>query len=156
MPISISNRQNKVCLTQELEKIINEVLNTGIEKEKIDPHLEVSVALVDNEAIRDLNREYRNQDKPTDVLSFAYREDNPEEPDYEDPMEEEILGDIIISLERAKLQAEEYGHSLERELGFLVAHGFYHLLGYDHEEPEDEVLMEEKVEGILASIGLVR
>ena len=91
MPISISNRQNKVCLTQELEKIINEVLNTGIEKEKIDPHLEVSVALVDNEAIRDLNREYRNQDKPTDVLSFAYREDNPEEPDYEDPMEEEIL-----------------------------------------------------------------
>jgi probable rRNA maturation factor len=156
MPISISNRQDKVCLSLKLEKTINTVLNTGIEKEKIDHQLEVSVALVDDETIRDLNREYRNMDSPTDVLSFAYREDNLEEPDYDDPTEEDVLGDIIISLERAKYQAEEYGHSLERELGFLVAHGFYHLLGYDHMEPEDEALMEDKVEGILALVGLVR
>ncbi|NLL17492.1 MAG: rRNA maturation RNase YbeY [Clostridia bacterium] len=157
MPISISNRQDKVCLSPELENIINRVLNTGIEEEQVDPQLEVSVALVDDETIRELNRDYRNVDRPTDVLSFAYREDDPDEPDYDiDPSEEDVLGDIIISLERAKVQAEEYGHSLERELGFLVAHGFYHLLGYDHLEPEEEALMEDKVEGILALVGLVR
>ncbi|NLC76775.1 MAG: rRNA maturation RNase YbeY [Clostridia bacterium] len=155
MPISISNRQDKVCFTPELEKIILEVLNSGFEREKIDSRLEVAVVLVDDETIRELNRDYREVDSPTDVLSFAYREDE-KDPDVGEDWEEDALGDIVISLERAVSQADEYGHSLERELGFLVAHGFYHLLGYDHLEPEEEAAMQDKVEDILSAAGLVR
>lgn len=120
--------------------------------------LEVSVTLVDDDAIRELNRDYRGVDRPTDVLSFAMLEEGEGEPEApqlppDAPLQ---LGDIVISLERAAAQAVEYGHSLERELGFLVTHGVLHLLGYDHQTPEDEARMQETAEAILGELDLGR
>lgn len=104
---------------------------------------EVSILFTDDERIHELNRLYRNVDRPTDVLSF--------------PLEEEIfLGDIAISISKAKEQAEAYGHSFRRELYFLIMHGFYHLLGYDHETPEDERKMFSKQEQVLSHFGITR
>ena len=103
---------------------------------------EVSVTLTNDEHIQSLNREYRGLDRPTDVLSFAFVDS--EEPEIEDGPETEVLGDIIISLERAWAQAQEYGHSMERELSFLTVHGMLHLLGYDHMEEEERMEMEEE------------
>lgn len=157
MPISIINRQDKVHFTGELEEMILKVAEMVLEKEEIKPELEVSIVLVDNEQIRELNRDYRQVDSATDVLSFAYREEHEEEPEVAgDFMEEDVLGDIVISLEKAQSQREEYGHSLEREVGFLVVHGMYHLLGYDHLTPEERDIMRAKEEEILQQAGLVR
>lgn len=157
MAISISNQQNKLPLTIDLEGIITRVTEMVFELEQLDTSSEVVIVLVDDEEIKELNREYRGVDSPTDVLSFAYQGDNLGEPEFEDPLGgEEALGDIIISLERAYCQAEEYGHSLARELGFLVAHGMYHLLGYDHLETEDQAEMRAKEEQILALAELSR
>jgi len=103
---------------------------------------EVSVVLVNNEEIHALNLQHRNMDKPTDVLSF--------------PMDDEILGDIVISMEQAKIQAENYNHSFEREIGFLTVHSMLHLFGYDHETPEDEEEMFALQEKILREMKLVR
>lgn len=114
----------------------------------------VSVTLVDNPTIHELNREHRNVDRPTDVLSFSQLEG--EELAALPPGEPVPLGDLVISLERCQEQAEDYGHSFERELGFLVAHGTLHLLGYDHQTPEDEAEMMAKTEDVLAGLGLAR
>lgn len=111
---------------------------------------ELSVLLTDNPTIADLNQTYRGQDRPTDVLSFSQREGEGGRSD--DPM----LGDIVISIERALEQAQDYGHTPEREVAFLAVHGLLHLLGYDHETPEDERVMMAKTEGILAPLGLTR
>lgn len=117
--------------------------------------VEVSVTFVDNQAIRDLNREHRGMDKPTDVLSFSQLEG--EEETIELPEGELLpLGDIVISLERCAEQATDYGHSFERELGFLVAHGMLHLLGFDHQTPEEEADMMARTEAVLAELGLRR
>jgi len=136
----------------------------------------VTLTLTDDEGIRELNREYRGLDKPTDVLSFPLTEPGEEEPEivfageYEETEDDagewtdaeeiehpfDMLGDIVISVPRAASQAAEYGHSLERELGFLFVHGFLHLLGYDHENPEEERVMFAKQEQILAKAGLTR
>ncbi len=157
MSISISNQQDKIPFTRELEETILKVTEIVFAREAIPPNLEVAIVLSDDQKIRKLNREYRDMDSPTDVLSFAYQGDNPWEPDYDDPFPgEDALGDIIISLERAKLQGEEFGHSLVRELGFLVVHGLYHLLGYEHQDPEGEKLMRAKEEEILSLVGLGR
>ena len=111
---------------------------------------ELSIVLTDDSAIWELNRQYRGVDRPTDVLSFSQREG-------EDPgMIPEVLGDVVISLDRVHEQAREYGHSFERELGFLVVHGILHLLGWDHEMPDDEARMMAKTEEILEGIGLIR
>ena len=123
---------------------------------------EVALTFVDNETIRELNRTYRGLDKPTDVLSFAMSEQTEDEPEIvydeaEDAFPEgNLLGDIIISVERAKEQCEEYGHSLEREIGFLFVHGFLHLIGYDHQDEPSEKEMFAKQESILSAIGLTR
>ncbi|MDK8180986.1 rRNA maturation RNase YbeY [Paenibacillus sp. UMB4589-SE434] len=125
---------------------------------------EVALTFVDDERIHELNRDYRGIDRPTDVLSFALNESTDEELDilYEVEDESELLtigdmlGDIIISTERAQAQAEEYGHSLEREIGFLFVHGFLHLLGYDHQDDESERVMMDKQEAVLAKVGLTR
>lgn len=121
---------------------------------------EVIVSLVDDETIRGLNRTYRQKDAPTDVLSFALLESYEEEPDIlfgeEDEVEAEPLGDIVISVPTAIRQAEEYGHSVERELAFLAVHGFLHLIGYDHLTEADEQEMFSRQEAILANIGLTR
>lgn len=111
---------------------------------------EVSVLLTDDATIQELNRTYRGLDRPTDVLSFAQREGEGSRSD--DP----VLGDIVISVERAEEQADAYGHSLAREVGFLAVHGCLHLLGWDHEEPADEAAMMAKTEEILGAIGLQR
>ncbi|HVJ50198.1 rRNA maturation RNase YbeY [Desulfitobacterium sp.] len=116
---------------------------------------EISLSLVDDKRIHELNREYRGVDRPTDVLSFALQEDAEEEPEILD-FEDEILGDIIISVERARVQAEEYGHSFERELVYLAVHGTLHLLGYDHEAEEDKAEMRHQEETVMNRIGLLR
>lgn len=114
----------------------------------------VSVTLVDNPTIHELNREHRNVDRPTDVLSFSQLEG--EELAALPPGEPVPLGDLVISLERCQEQAADYGHSFERELGFLVAHGMLHLLGFDHQTPEEEAEMMAKTEEVMAELGLAR
>ncbi|MCL4495140.1 MAG: rRNA maturation RNase YbeY [Firmicutes bacterium] len=111
---------------------------------------ELSIVLTDDSAIRELNQSYRGVDRPTDVLSFSQREGE------DGNISPEILGDVVVSLDRAHEQAREYGHSFERELGFLVVHGILHLLGWDHEMPDDEARMMAKTEEILEGIGLIR
>ena len=111
---------------------------------------EVSVLLTDDVTIHDLNRDYRSVDRPTDVLSFAQREGEDASGD------ESMLGDVVISIERAREQADVYGHSVGREVGFLAVHGTLHLLGWDHENPDEERAMMQKTEDILSAIGLSR
>ncbi|MEX2462408.1 MAG: rRNA maturation RNase YbeY [Paenibacillaceae bacterium] len=119
---------------------------------------EVALSFVTDEEIQQLNKQYRNLDKPTDVLSFAMLEMGEEEMEiiYDEPADIEPLGDIIISIPRAIAQSEEYGHSVEREIGFLFVHGFLHLIGYDHEDEAAETVMFAKQEQILQVAGLSR
>ncbi len=125
---------------------------------------EVVVTFVDNARIHELNKEYRGIDRPTDVLSFAMQEDGEGETEILFEVEDEseplpypdTLGDIVISVETAQSQAEEYGHSLEREIGFLFVHGFLHLIGYDHQDEEAEAVMTAKQEAVLQKAGLPR
>ncbi|MGE5704985.1 MAG: rRNA maturation RNase YbeY [Clostridia bacterium] len=158
LQIEILNEYDQ-SLGEELLALIERCLVAAAEKEDVAG--EVSVTLVDNERIHELNREFRGVDRPTDVLSFAMNEQGEEELDiYVD--EEELddfpnmLGDIVISIPKAKQQAEEYGHSFERELGFLAVHGFLHLIGYDHMNEADEKEMFARQDEILLSIGLTR
>lgn len=139
--IGINNMQEAIGLTGELEGLFQAIADKAAALEGYSQG-EISIALVDNEQIRDLNKMYRGIDEPTDVLSF--------------PMDDEIWGDIIISTDKVISQAEEYGHSLERELGFLVVHGILHLLGYDHQTPEEEAVMRQKEEKILTELKLSR
>lgn len=118
---------------EEIEELkdVENVINIAIKNQKLD-NLEFNIIIVDNEYIHNLNRDYRNVDRPTDVITFALE-------DYEDiKLEHRMLGDIYISLDKAKSQAVEYGHSFKREICFLAVHGFLHLLGYDHMNKEDE------------------
>lgn len=112
-------------------KDVEDVINIAIKNQNLD-NLEFNIIIVDNEYIHKLNRDYRNIDRPTDVITFALE-------DYEDiKLEHRMLGDIYISIDKAKSQAIEYGHSFKREICFLAVHGFLHLLGYDHMNKEDE------------------
>ncbi len=115
---------------------------------------EVSITLTDNAYIHTLNKEYRGMDRPTDVLSFALREG--EEPEITGGPEADILGDIVLSVERAEEQAAEYGHSLRREIAFLTVHGMLHLLGYDHIEEADRLEMEKEQKRVMETIGIPR
>ncbi len=142
----IQNEQNKMAFTPGLDKLIRRVADAAFAAEGVTPRL-VSVVVTDDAAIQTLNREYRGKDTPTDVLSFPlYDEDG--------TLDADALGDIVISLERAAAQAEAYGHSLEREVAFLTAHSMLHLMGYDHEDGEDEMFARQ--EAILAGLGLTR
>ena len=142
-------------ISGELQEILQKVADTAARLLEIPEDREVSLVLTDNQAVQELNRTYRGIDAPTDVLSFALNEEAQDEPFCE--MEDEtLLGDIIISVERARQQAEEYGHSWEREMGFLLCHGILHLLGYDHMEPEDEKEMFGWQDKILAAANLPR
>lgn len=141
----------------ETFEFIEQLLHHAAETEGITNETEVSLTFVTNAEIREINREYRGKDSPTDVISFAMEEQG--EGEIEIIGEEDIpdvLGDIIISIERAKEQAEEYGHSYKRELGFLTVHGFLHLLGYDHMNEADEKEMFSRQDEILHSFGLRR
>ena len=135
-------------------KLIENVISEALKYEGVSDNTEISVTIVDNEEIRKINNKFRNIDRATDVLSFPLIDfDNEDLPNDGSKI---YLGDIIISLERAKEQANEYGHSLDREVGFLTAHSMLHLLGYDHMVPEEEKVMFAKQEEILSNLGLKR
>lgn len=130
---------------------VKKVLDLAIMKEKLH-NVVFNVIIVDNNYIHELNKEYRHIDRETDVITFAL-EDNQ---GVVLPDRIRVLGDIYISIDKAKSQAEEYGHTLTRELSFLAVHGFYHLLGYDHQNKEEEKIMFMKQEEVLEEYGIKR
>lgn len=145
-------------LSPETNKLLEEIYQALIEKEGLGQEAEVSLLLTNNEEIQELNRDYRNLDQATDVLSFPIYEREEIEAllkDQEGP-ELILLGDIIISMERAGEQALEYGHSLKREVAYLFVHGLLHLLGYDHLEEDEKKEMRTREEEILKSFSLAR
>jgi probable rRNA maturation factor len=143
-------------LSDEQMEDIEKLLNFAAEKENVEDNSEVSVTFVSNERIHEINREYRDKDAPTDVISFAMEELGEGEIELIGAELPRVLGDIIISIPKAEEQAEEYGHSFIRELGFLSVHGFLHLLGYDHMEKEEEEKMFARQKEILDAYGLTR
>ena len=153
MIISMENAQDKIVLGEYLEKRLQDGLNAVAKLHALDDMTEVDITIVDDEEIHQLNRDYRNVDRPTDVLSFALDEDDEDEPELLEG-QLHLLGDIIISAETATRQAEEFGHGLEREIVYLAVHGLLHLLGYDHMVEEDKVIMRAKEEEALRAINL--
>ena len=155
-------------LSFDYEALLTKVIRNVVEAEHCPYECEVNLTLTDNEGIRALNKEFRELDAPTDVLSFPMIDyDSPGDFSHlDEPLAktkyfnlesgELLLGDIVISVERAKEQAKEYGHSLEREISFLTAHSMLHLMGYDHMEEDERELMEEKQEKILQDMGITR
>ena len=143
---------NETDETIEDIKILKPLLEYARKYENLeDTELEFSIIIVDNKRIHEINKEYRNIDRPTDVISFALEDSEGVEPENY-----RILGDIYISIDKVKEQAAAYGHSETRELAFLTIHGFLHLLGYDHMEPEEEKIMFAKQEEILNGFGITR
>jgi probable rRNA maturation factor len=143
-------------LSDEHMEEIEKLLIFAAQKENVEEDSEVSVTFVSNERIHEINREYRDKDAPTDVISFAMEEIGEGEIELIGVELPRVLGDIIISIPRAEEQAKEYGHSFIRELGFLSVHGFLHLLGYDHMEKEEEEKMFSRQKEILDDYGLTR
>lgn len=147
---------NKIEIFNETKKDILELVDVrkaidiAIKNQKLD-NLEFNIIIVDNDYIHELNKNYRNIDRPTDVITFALE-------DYEDgiKLEHRMLGDIYISIDKAISQAEEYGHDLRREICFLAVHGFLHLLGYDHMEKEEEEIMFSLQEEILNEANITK
>ncbi|MCA1039076.1 rRNA maturation RNase YbeY [Bacillus infantis] len=135
---------------------VEKLLNFAAQKENVEAGSELSVTFVTNDRIQEINRVYRDKDKPTDVISFAMEELGEGETEIAGEGIPRVLGDIIISIQRTEEQAGEYGHSFERELGFLAVHGFLHLLGYDHETDEEEREMFGRQKDILDEYGLTR
>ena len=153
--VSFLNRQKKAAIPVGTRPLVRKCIAAVLRHEAFGRPAEVSVSFVDNEQIRELNAEYRNKDSATDVLSFPLGENDVYDIDEENGACE--LGDIVISVERAMEQAEEYGHSLEREIGWLTVHSMLHLLGYDHETSEEDARdMRQREEAVLQSLGLVR
>ena len=148
---------NKVELFNQTEKEISEldtvlkVLDSALKKENLD-NVSFNLIIVDNEYIHKLNRDYRNIDRETDVITFALEDED----SIILPNDERVLGDIYISIDKASSQALEYGHSLLRELSFLAVHGFYHLLGYDHMTEEEEKIMFKEQEELLNAFEIKR
>lgn len=141
------------------EELIEKVLTKCFEEEHLEnSHLCITVTLTNPENIRKINKEYRNIDRATDVLSFPMfeKEELDEKIKKNDFEHEDMLGDIIISIERVEEQAKEYGHSFERELSYMLVHGFYHLMGYDHIKEEDKLKMRPKEEKVLNDLKITR
>ena len=154
MIIEIINEQDKLPFGNDEETLIKTAIETIAEETNLSPEMEVYVTICDDESIREINKEYRDIDKSTDVLSFPmFSYSEPEVLDEEMLEGDNALGDIIISLETATRQADEYGHSTSREVSFLTVHSMLHLLGYDHIEEDDRVLMREREEYFLDKIG---
>lgn len=153
--VLIRNQQSKVKIPTGLRLLIRRCCAAVLTLEGLDDIYEVSVSFVDNDQIRKLNHKYRNIDMPTDVLSFPLSEKG----EYECNLDTgaKMLGDIVLSMERAQTQAEDFGHSIQREVGYLVAHSMLHLLGYDHETNGLEAVhMREKEEAVMTQLGLPR
>ena len=161
--ISIIPVSEELGCTDAHIKQIDGAIRAALAHEGVETACDIYVMITDDAGIRELNREHRELDKPTDVLSFPMQELTPGEPINPSPLEIDpetglyMLGDMVISLERAKAQAQEYGHSIERELAFLAVHSVLHLLGYDHERgEEDEKLQFGITEQVLEEMGLKR
>jgi len=145
-------------LEKENEKIVKDILKTCFETEELtNTKLYVNVIFTNLENIRKINLEYRNIDKATDVLSFPmFEQKELLELKTKDALYEEVLGDIVISVEKVEEQANEYNNSFQRELAYLLVHGFYHLMGYDHIEENDKRKMRQKEEYILEKLKITR
>ena len=155
----IENEQDKIEVTKEMTDMIKTVCEAVMDEEECGFDAEISVTLTDNENIHELNREHRGIDRATDVLSFPMLDFDGDEADAEYDYNEDLvmLGDIVISLERAQEQAIEYNHSMRREVAFLTAHSMLHLLGYDHvDDEEGERIMREKQDKVLTALGITR
>ena len=150
--VIIANNQKKIKVPTGMRMLIRRCCHAVLQLEEFSESAEISVTFTDNEGIRELNRQYRNIDSATDVLSFPMGENG----EYDTNLETgaKILGDVVISLEKAKEQSEAFGHSLQREVGYLTAHSVLHLLGYDHVEKLEKVRMREKEELIMERLGL--
>lgn len=148
MEVFLDNRQSKVDIDEKNLDILILVVKESLKVEGLEEDFEVSISFVDNEEIRELNRDYRGIDRETDVLSFPL--------DYDDLVPIHLLGDIIISVEKALDQSIEYGHSLERELAYLTAHSMLHLCGHDHMEPQEKAVMRDKEKKIMKNIGVFK
>ena len=144
---------------EEYKEVIEKVLSQCFKEEKLEnSKLCVTVTLTTPKTIQEINKQYRNIDRATDVLSFPMFEKDEldkkiQKNDFEN---EDILGDIVVSVDKVKEQAIEYGHSFERELSYMIVHGFYHLMGYDHIEEEDKKIMRKKEEYILEKLNISR
>lgn len=150
--VIITNKQKTVKIPTGLRMLVRRTCNAVLRMENFQGSVEVSVTFVDNQGIKELNTQYRDKDTETDVLSFPMGENGVWDKDPETGAF--ILGDVVISMEKAMEQANIYGHSLQREVGYLTAHSVLHLLGYDHIEPLDRVHMREKEELIMEQLGL--
>ena len=148
MEIYYDDRQDDIEITEEIKNLIEKSISAVLKVENLDENVEVSVSFVDDDEIRDLNREYRGVDKSTDVLSFPM--------DDEFIIDNRILGDVIINTRRVMEQAEELGHSNERELSYLTVHSILHLLGYDHMEDEDKKEMREREKLAMRELSIYR
>ena len=151
MLITLENDQDKIVIDDALKSRLVAGLNAAARLHGLTEQTEVDITIVDDEEIHRLNREYRDVDRPTDVLSFALDEGGEDEPELLDAPEEHL---IIISAETAQRQGEEFGHGLTREVVYLAVHGLLHLLGYDHMTEEDKVIMRAKEEEALREIEL--
>lgn len=149
MQIFINDEQNEVLLKQDMESLIEKVVVECLEIEQMETKYEVSITFVDDKEIRKLNKEYRGIDKSTDVLSFPLYDEN-------EVIDNPLLGDIVISLETAKRQSKDFGHTIEREVMYLTAHSMFHLLGYDHMENDDKKLMREKEKQAMKNLGIFK
>lgn len=153
--IFLSDEQDKVPAPDYAERLIEDCTRGALNEEGIEEDAEVSVTFVDNERIRELNAEFRDIDRETDVLSFPIGDEEGFEVDPDNGAI--ILGDIVVSLEKAREQAKEYCHGFRRELAFLVTHSLFHLLGYDHVNGgEEEREMFAKQERVLDKLGITR
>ena len=151
--VIIENRQKTVKIPTGLRMLIRRCCNAVLRMEKFEGPAEISVTFVDNEQIRKLNAQYRKKDVETDVLSFPMGENGVYDINHDTGAK--ILGDVVLSMEKAEEQANHFGHSLEREVGYLTAHSVLHLLGYDHENGGIErVRMREKEEQVMTQLGL--
>ncbi|MBN1054528.1 rRNA maturation RNase YbeY [Clostridium botulinum] len=165
--IYVDNRQEKMEVSDEFTNHLEKVIEFALKEEGVNISSEISLLFVDNEEIREINNETRNIDRATDVLSFpmldypekkvfkeVYTENDFSEADFDG--DDLVLGDVVLSLERALEQSKEYNHSYEREASYLVVHSVLHLLGYDHIEEEDKVKMRKREEEILTALDIRR
>lgn len=159
MELIFENEQEIIDITADVEQLVKSVVNKTLESECFTNDCIVSVTIVDNEQIHSLNKEFRNIDRPTDVLSFPVLEfeDGKIIQNSGDYFEGKlILGDVILSAEKALEQSKDFGHSFMRETGFLVCHSILHLLGYDHETEEERIVMRHKEESVMQLLNLTR
>lgn len=150
--VIITNKQKKIKIPTGMRMLIRRCCNAVLKLENFEGSAEISVTFVDNDEIHKLNLEFRDKDMPTDVLSFPLGENGVYDVDHTTGAK--MLGDVVISMEKAVDQAELYGHSLQREVGYLTAHSVLHLLGYDHETGIERVHMREKEELVMEQLGL--